>query len=747
MQLLARLSIRTNLGLVIGTLGSLLIAVTILEVVSAADRYTATDRVLALSRASQPLFQSLASGRSERGALVSGMMAEAPLDSADEAYLLDNRKIAEAAYKDAVRRLGAIDLPGLGPLVEKLRTTHDAFRGDLLIRADAAMHQVKSARDPAVTRDAPRVSQAWVDAVIATSEFVEAAVKLEDPLVDHFLSVKKAAATIRNYGGFATLFTRESAIMKKPWTLDESSTYDQYQGRVRLAWSMLQEIAARADTPRELRESIAQIEKDYIGYLNGDATSYANALRSGRLPEKSVGQMRTQALAALEPVVATADVALSQMIDRANGQMTSAKRSLALSTATLVVALCFTMAGFVIAFRRVSGPIRAIAVAMRRLAGRDMAVVIPGTGRADEIGEMAAAVVVFRDEMLRSEALAAQTAALQEAEAQRAAVEAQQQAAAQQAEVVGALAHGLEALAQGNLTVNLNAAFAPEYERLRTDFNAAVEGLQHALRDIMTHSQAIGSGTHEIATGADDLARRTEQQAASLQQTAAALDEVTATVRHTANGSARAQNIAVAAKTEVEDSAKVVAQTVAAMGEIEGSARQIGQIIGVIDEIALQTNLLALNAGVEAARAGEAGRGFAVVAQEVRALAQRAADAAKEIKALVTTSMQQVERGVSLVGATGAALERIQTGVTDINMAISEIAASAAEQATGLAEVNTAVNLMDQTTQQNAAMVEQSTAATHSLAHETEALNRAVERFRIDAVPPNNRRSRHTEAA
>jgi methyl-accepting chemotaxis protein len=169
------------------------------------------------------------------------------------------------------------------------------------------------------------------------------------------------------------------------------------------------------------------------------------------------------------------------------------------------------------------------------------------------------------------------------------------------------------------------------------------------------------------------------------------------------------------------------------MGEIETSARKIGQIIGVIDEIAFQTNLLALNAGVEAARAGEAGRGFAVVAQEVRALAQRAADAAKEIKVLVSTSMQQVERGVRLVGETGAALRRIQTGIAEINQAVAEIAASAREQAMGLAEVNTAVNQMDQTTQQNAAMVEQSTAATHSLATETAELNRAVGRFRVEA--------------
>jgi methyl-accepting chemotaxis protein len=235
-----------------------------------------------------------------------------------------------------------------------------------------------------------------------------------------------------------------------------------------------------------------------------------------------------------------------------------------------------------------------------------------------------------------------------------------------------------------------------------------------------------------MASAADDLARRTEQQAAGLQQTAAALGEVTATVRQTADRSARAQSVATTAKAEADTSGKVVSETVAAMTAIEGSAREIGQIIGVIDEIAFQTNLLALNAGVEAARAGEAGRGFAVVAQEVRALAQRAADAAKQIKVLVTTSMQQVERGVRLVGETGQALGRIQSGVVEMNTAILEIAASAAEQAHGLAEVNLAVSQMDQTTQQNAALVEQSTTATHSLAHVTEELQNSVSKFKVE---------------
>jgi methyl-accepting chemotaxis protein len=301
-----------------------------------------------------------------------------------------------------------------------------------------------------------------------------------------------------------------------------------------------------------------------------------------------------------------------------------------------------------------------------------------------------------------------------------------------QAVVVQSLATGLERLSQGDLTYRLDAAFAVEYEKLRADFNAAMSQLQETMRVVSGNAGEIRSGTGEISQAADDLSRRTEQQAASLEETAAALDEITATVRKTAEGAAHARGVVSTAKGDAERSGEIVANAVAAMSEIEKSADKISQIIGVIDEIAFQTNLLALNAGVEAARAGEAGRGFAVVASEVRALAQRSAQAAKEIKALISASTTQVASGVNLVGETGEALDRIAAQVAEINGIVAEIAASASEQATGLAEVNTAVNQMDQVTQQNAAMVEQTTAASHALAHQAEELARLIGRFQVE---------------
>jgi methyl-accepting chemotaxis protein len=297
------------------------------------------------------------------------------------------------------------------------------------------------------------------------------------------------------------------------------------------------------------------------------------------------------------------------------------------------------------------------------------------------------------------------------------------------------LATALERLAAGDLTYRISVPLPAKAETLRTDFNAAMEQLQDAMLAVAENAQGITSDSGEITKAADDLSRRTEHQAAALEETAAALDEITATVRKTAQGSIHAREVVNLAKTDADLSGKVVGEAVAAMSGIEHSSDQISQIIGVIDEIAFQTNLLALNAGIEAARAGDAGRGFAVVASEVRSLAQRSATAAKEIKTLISTSSRQVKTGVELVDETGKALARIVSQVVQINGIVMEITASADEQATALNQVNTSVNQMDQVTQQNAAMVEQATAASHSLAREAQELTRLIGRFELGQAP------------
>ena len=397
----------------------------------------------------------------------------------------------------------------------------------------------------------------------------------------------------------------------------------------------------------------------------------------------------------------------------------------------LSAAIAFAM-GWLLT-RSIATPVGQMTQTMARLAAGDNSVAVPGMGRKDEIGEMAAAVQGFKDAAIDKLRLEAEAAEQREAaEAERASnEEAQRKAAAEQALVVSGLADGLSNLARGELTYRISRDFPGEYRKLQDDFNAAMNQLQETMKVISAASEGIRGGAGEISGGADDLSRRTEQQAASVEETAAALDQITATVKRAADGSRQAHQAVATARSDAEQGGAVMKGAIAAMQEIEKSAQQIAQIIGVIDEIAFQTNLLALNAGVEAARAGDAGRGFAVVASEVRALAQRSAEAAKEIKALISASSQQVESGARLVGDTGETLSRIIARVAEIDGLVREIAASAEEQATGLSQVNTAVNQMDQGTQQNAAMVEQSTAASHALAKEAAELAALVAKFNI----------------
>ncbi|THF50968.1 methyl-accepting chemotaxis protein [Allorhizobium terrae] len=408
----------------------------------------------------------------------------------------------------------------------------------------------------------------------------------------------------------------------------------------------------------------------------------------------------------------------------------AARRNILLGSGALVVIIALSL---LMLNKSMILPLTRITASMRALATGNTAIDIPGVGRRDEVGNMADAVEVFRKNAIANTELEQQAAtSRQQTEKTEAANrERAEREATNLRFATETLGDGLKRLAQGDVSFQINETFAPEYEELRRDFNTSLSQLGSAIGSVLSTVEGMENGTREIAEGANDLSKRTEQQAAALEETAAALDQITVNVSNSSKRTEEARAVAITANQNAVKSSEVVHQAEDAMRRIEESSQQISNIIGVIDEIAFQTNLLALNAGVEAARAGEAGKGFAVVAQEVRELAQRSASAAKEIKGLIQNSSTEVDNGVRLVRDTGVALKSIGDHVVQINQLMEAIATSAKEQSTGLAEVNSAVNQMDQTTQQNAAMVEQSTAAASALASEANHLKELVGQFKI----------------
>ncbi len=360
--------------------------------------------------------------------------------------------------------------------------------------------------------------------------------------------------------------------------------------------------------------------------------------------------------------------------------------------------------------RSIARPITTLTRLMAELARGRNDVDVPGSERGDELGDMARAVVVFRD---------AATAKVSD--------DRERELALQE------IGSGLHRLSEADLTVRLTD-LPTAFHQLATDFNRAVQNLSGLTSDVRGSAGSIRSNIEEIRQATDNLSARSEQQAASLRETAAAVGEITQGVREGAASASQANRAVTEARDEAEKGGQIVAKSITAMNGIDQASREIVDIITVIDGIAFQTNLLALNAGVEAARAGDAGKGFAVVASEVRALAQRSADAASDVKARILSAIEHVRSGVVLVDETGNALQRIIGKVSDVSTVVDVIARSSEQQAHSLGQVNIAIGEIDSVTQQNAAMVEESTAAASLLAQECGTLMASVMRFNVDAA-------------
>ncbi|MBB3472221.1 methyl-accepting chemotaxis protein [Sphingomonas sp. BK345] len=498
---------------------------------------------------------------------------------------------------------------------------------------------------------------------------------------------------------------RGYVLLGKPAFLD---TYKENAAAITAAAAEFNRHAARPDQAERVRRFLAAVETWQRTKVEPTLAAFAEPATREQARELAGSKQ----LGAMRDSIKEIQAAQQAWVDQQDAAQRHAETMVTLALAlggAIAVALAGAM-GMLLS-RSIARPVVAIASVMEELAAGRHQVALPSADRRDEIGTMARAVAVFRD-----------------AAVEKARDEQERQA------VFAEVGDGLARLADADLAARFSG-FPPAYAKLEQDFNAAMDAMAQVMGAVTSATNGINDGAADIRAASDDLSQRTEQQAASLEETAAAMEEITSTVKETAASAAQANQTVEAARVEAEQSAEVVERAVAAMGGIERASSEIGEIIGVIDAIAFQTNLLALNAGVEAARAGDAGKGFAVVASEVRALAQRSAEAARDVKGKITAATGQVDAGVTLVNAAGDALARISARVGELSGLVRTIATAAEQQATGLQQVNTAVAEMDNVTQQNAAMVEEATAAARSLAVEADSLAQQVSRFRVGAAP------------
>jgi methyl-accepting chemotaxis protein len=534
--------------------------------------------------------------------------------------------------------------------------------------------------------------------------------------------------------------------------------YITFVGKYTVTWASLKDMAAGLTLPSRLTETIAKVDNvffdpDYAALRMKVLT----ALIAGQPTGTSSDEWSVMSIAKQAPIQDTAIIALDVAKDRAAELHSQALWSLIAQLFLMVCAIAGVAAMMWVVSARVSNPLQQLSAAMRKLAGGDFDVVLPGLERKDEIGAMANAVEEFKvlsadkahqetEEAVRRQKVEAEVQAKAAAE-QRKSAEAQAQSAQEQAKIVKLLADGLVKMSEGELGHRLGEGFTESYRQIKDDFNAMGGRLREAIGGITSATREISNASSELSASTTDLSQRTEEQAASLEETSASMEQISSTVRQNAENAQKASESAGGAREVADRGGQVVAKAVDAMARIEESSRKISDIIGVIDEIARQTNLLALNAAVEAARAGEAGRGFAVVASEVRSLAQRSSQAAKDIKDLITNSSSQVKDGVDLVNKAGTALHEIVNSIEQVVGIVSNIAAASSEQATGLEQVNRALNQMDEVTQQNSALVEENAATAKTLEQQVKAMDERLAMFGLESEGRHGGRSVRGEAA
>jgi methyl-accepting chemotaxis protein len=740
--MLNRVTINTLLKAVIATLGAAVVIMLSLSAWNSWERLGSASRALAVADASSYLFTALHHLRFDRAVSRTELLADK--QAATMNPILRDARVGEMpALQSALAALERVDIPdrnaaiaALAEHIKRLTALHE--------ETAAAMAQPKAARRQGIAEEMFKAADDLIKFIDKLSTQLTLSTKLQDAYIDQLMELKQLAWMVRNAAGDAAV-TSSYALEGRPQTAANLEDYIAKVGKVRSTWAALEDLANGLPLPAAFTQMRDKVNREYFGsdYIEVGMKAIKDAL-AGLPPAMTVDQQTAVGLARLGPLVGVAEAALDTAREHATSQHTSALYNLIFQLVLLTAAIALFVGSMLVVTKRVTNPLQKLSEAMRKLAGGDFDVVLPGLERQDEIGAMANAVEQFKvlaiqkarretDEAMQRQQAQAEVQANAAAE-QRRLAEAQAQAAQEQARIVQLLADGLVKMSEGDLTHRLGDGFTESYHQIKDDFNAMATRLQETIGSIVMATREISNASAELSGSTTDLSQRTEEQAASLDQTSSSMEQISATVRKNAENAQHANQSANNTRQVADRGGQVVAKAVDAMSRIEESSRKISDIIGVIDEIARQTNLLALNAAVEAARAGEAGRGFAVVASEVRSLAQRSSQAAKDIKDLITNSNSQVKDGVDLVNRAGAALQEIVGSIKEVVQIVSDIAHASAEQATGLEEVNKALARMDEVTQQNSALVEENAATSRTLEHQVKAMDERVAAFRVGAV-------------
>jgi methyl-accepting chemotaxis protein len=637
MRRLAKLSIRSLLGGIIASLGVLLVGQSAVGVFGAFERNAAAQRVASLAGTSQQLFAALLGFRIERGTQYPSLIAEAAADPAAQARIGSNRQVSEAAFGQVEARLAGTSNPKLATLFAALTAAHDTLV-PLRTKADDAIRKPKAERETTVTTDYGKAAQAYLDAILALTADLEAAIRLVDPVVDQLLSVKQSAWSARNFGGLVAVRLENTNAAGKPWSQADIVAAAEDTGRAALAWSQVLDAAARPDAPSALVEAVARSKSpEAIAFLE-KKKAYINTVSSNQaivgVTQVELSKVNT---ASLNPSVEVANAALAEMLTRAQRQMSAATQSLITNMAMMLVALAVTGVGFLIVTRRVSSPIRNLTESMRRLADHELTTELTGIDRGDEIGDMSRAVAVFKENMITAERLSGEKQAEQAGkERRRIAVE------------------------------TLIATF-------ETTVTESLHTLASASNELNATAQSMSSTAEQGRSKSATVADVSQEASANVQTVAAATEELSASISEISRQVAQSTSIAGQAAAQADSTNREVQA-------LADAAQRIGDVVQLISGIAEQTNLLALNATIEAARAGEAGKGFAVVAAEVKNLASQTGKATEEITGQVAAIQQATQSSVQAIQSIGGTINRV-------NQIASAIAAAVEEQGAATREI------------------------------------------------------------